>query len=225
MEKTSNERLQELIDKSGLSQNEFANYIKVGIRTLEKYIGEDPIKINPSLTKKLSKAMPINLYWLLFGEGNMLTNSEFSFTKLKNSPRSIKPKPEAPEVVEEKPKKVPKPILGTGDLRIISRIIEERKRLKLTVEEWAYNLKIPVEDQIAHEKEQLKIGASYFESMYAALPVDIHYLLTGKRIFDDGFKFQHVSDVLADYQSLKNRLDKQQSLIDEFVDKLVKHGF
>ena len=65
-------------------------------------------------------------------------------------------------------------------MTISKRLLEERKRLKMSQTELAQRAGTTKKSQIEYEKERLPAFASYLEAV-AAAGVDVRYVLTGQR--------------------------------------------
>ncbi len=70
---------------TGLTNSQFADKAGIPRPTLSQFLNGRNKRLSDDLTAKLHIAFPsLNVMWLLFGEGDMLTNSNIEFSASKN---------------------------------------------------------------------------------------------------------------------------------------------
>ena len=87
------ERLCKFIEISGLSNSQFADKAGIPRPSLSQMLHGRNKSLNNQVLAKLNEAFPqLNIVWLLFGQGNMLKDSNFEFSEPQN-PQSDESKP------------------------------------------------------------------------------------------------------------------------------------
>ncbi|MCM1022395.1 MAG: helix-turn-helix domain-containing protein [Muribaculum sp.] len=75
-------RLQTFMNQMGMSPSQFADKCDIPRSTLSQLFGGRTRSINDTLLSKLATAFPnLNILWLLFGRGSMLTDSNIEFSE------------------------------------------------------------------------------------------------------------------------------------------------
>ena len=81
------DRLIAFKDSTGLSNSQFADKAGIPRPTLSQFLNGRNKRMSDDLINKLHAAYPsLNLYWLLFGEGDMVTARNIETSEGKNSP-------------------------------------------------------------------------------------------------------------------------------------------
>ena len=79
-------RLKHFIEFCGLSNSQFADKTGIPRPTLSQLVNGRNKSVNDLLLRKLHDTFPnLNVSWLLFGVGNMLSNSNIQFSEAQNS--------------------------------------------------------------------------------------------------------------------------------------------
>lgn len=75
------------MDRSGLSSSQFADTAGIPRPTLSQILSGRNKKISNELITKLHVAFPqLNVLWLMFGDGDMLTDNSVQFSGRQNTP-------------------------------------------------------------------------------------------------------------------------------------------
>lgn len=83
------ERLERFIAATGMSNSQFADRAGIPRPTLSQIIHGRNKSINDGLLRKLDEKFPqLNLVWLLFGRGDMLTDANFEFSEASDMAKS-----------------------------------------------------------------------------------------------------------------------------------------
>lgn len=83
------ERLCKFIAYSGLTNSQFADKAAIPRPSLSQMLHGRNKSMNNQVLEKLNEAFPeLNISWLLFGQGDMLTVSNIKFSERQNSPNS-----------------------------------------------------------------------------------------------------------------------------------------
>lgn len=80
------DRLMTFKDYTGLSSSQFADKAGIPRPTLSQFLNGRNKRLSDDLTAKLHTAYPeLNVLWLLFGEGNMVKDSDIEISEGKNN--------------------------------------------------------------------------------------------------------------------------------------------
>lgn len=83
-------RLMKFRDFAKLSNSQFADRAGIPRPTLSQFLNGRNKRLSDDLTAKLHQAFPaLNILWLLFGEGDMLTDANFEFSEGKSDENSL----------------------------------------------------------------------------------------------------------------------------------------
>lgn len=81
-------RLKTFISYLNIPVTQFADMCKIPRPTLSQLLNGRNKKVSDELIRKLHTEYPqLNITWLLFGEGSMLTNSNIQFSEPQNTPQ------------------------------------------------------------------------------------------------------------------------------------------
>lgn len=85
-------RLMKFRDFAKLSNSQFADRAGIPRPTLSQFLNGRNKRLSDDLTAKLHQAFPaLNILWLLFGEGDMLTDANFEFSEGKSDENQLEP--------------------------------------------------------------------------------------------------------------------------------------
>lgn len=95
-------------ETTGLTNSQFADQAGIPRPTLSQFLNGRNKRLSDDLTAKLHAAFPsLNVMWLLFGEGNMLNDSNIGFSAPKNDEISADSESQQPENKEDSPGETP----------------------------------------------------------------------------------------------------------------------